>query len=233
MHRLRVVFFAALCGSSLLGAMSGCNRGTPSSEPVKAPAAETPAAETPAAETPKIAAREPEAAPAQQTPPEAPRAAQAQPESAAPGALPAKLGPIHRLSVLDLDGNTVSLAQFAGRPMIIEIWATWCGPCRLNRNTIHKLKSEFPERLLVIGVSLDAPPPGGSAAALVKDFLRSNPPNEREFLASPEFIEFVNQRATSTAIPKTMYVNGKGQVVDLSEGVQGKDWLRGMAKNLK
>jgi hypothetical protein len=30
-----------------------------------------------------------------------------------------------------------------------------------------------------------------------------------------------------------MYVTSKGQVVDLSEGVQGTQWLRGMAKNLK
>jgi thiol-disulfide isomerase/thioredoxin len=142
-------------------------------------------------------------------------------------------GPVHQLTVTDLDGNSVPLSKFAGRPMIIEIWATWCGPCRVNRNTIHRMKSEFPERLLVVGVSVDMPPSGGSAGDLVKKFLQSNEANEHEFLATAEFREFINQRSASNSIPKTLYVNSKGQVADLSEGVQGPQWLRGMAKNLK
>ena len=77
-----------------------------------------------------------------EVPPAAPEggAASASPAPApteAPAA-PVKLGPIHKLTVTDLDGNPVSLAKFAGRPMIIEIWETWCGPCRVNRNNIHK-----------------------------------------------------------------------------------------------
>lgn len=137
------------------------------------------------------------------------------------------LGPVHELTVTDLDGRTVSLAQFAGRPMIVEIWATWCGPCRRNRQLINDLKKEFPERLVVIGVSVD------SKASLVTNFLRSNPANEHEFMATPEFMQLVATRSTSNAIPKTMYVNGRGQIVDVSEGVQGAKWVRAMAKNLK
>ena len=175
------------------------------------------------------------AASAPVTPPAAP--ATEQPAAAAPAppatSVPVKLGPVHQLTVTDLDGNSVPLSKFAGRPMIIEIWATWCGPCRVNRNTIHRMKSEFPERLLVVGVSVDMPPSGGSAADLVKKFLQSNEANEHEFLATAEFREFINQRSASNSIPKTLYVNSKGQVADLSEGVQGPQWLRGMAKNLK
>jgi thiol-disulfide isomerase/thioredoxin len=137
------------------------------------------------------------------------------------------LGPVHALSVTDLEGRSVSLAQFAGRPMIIEIWATWCGPCRRNRQLVHELKKEFPDRLVVIGVSVD------SKASLVTNFLRSNPANEHEFMATPEFMQLVATRSTSNAIPKTMYVNGRGQIVDVSEGVQGAKWVRAMAKNLK
>ena len=175
----------------------------------------------------------PSAAPAPSTPPAAPASTEGAAAQPAASAEPVKLGPIHGLTVTDLDGNAVSLAKFAGRPMIIEIWATWCGPCRVNRNTIHRLKSEFPERLLVVGVSYDTASAGGSAADLVKKFLQSNVANEHEFLATAEFREFINQRSTSNSIPKTLYVNGKGQVVDLSEGVQGAQWVRGMAKNLK
>lgn len=198
--------------------------------PGASPPAGGPAAPTAA----PTAATEPQpAAPAAPVGEPAPLPEPAAAASAEPAAAPVKLGPVHKLTVTGLDGKPVSLAQFAGRPMIIEIWATWCGPCRVNRNTIHKMKSEFPERLLVIGVSYDMAPSGGSTAELVKNFLKSNVANEHEFLATDEFRQFVNTRSTSNSIPKTMYVTSKGQVVDLSEGVQGASWLRGMAKNLK
>lgn len=134
---------------------------------------------------------------------------------------------MHKLTVRDLDGNPVSLAKYAGRPMIIEIWATWCGPCRQNRSTVHSLKSGFPERLAVIGVSMDTGP------QLVKSFLQSNQANEGEYMATDDFNEFVRRMNASGLIPKTMYVDSRGRVADLAEGVQSAKWLQAMAKNLR
>jgi thiol-disulfide isomerase/thioredoxin len=221
------------CGSGASTPSGGAAAPTAAAEPQPAaPAA--PVAESAPAPEPAAPASAPAPSEAPSAAPEGGAAsAEPAPASAEPAAVPVKLGPVHKLTVTGLDGKPVSLAQFAGRPMIIEIWATWCGPCRVNRNTIHKMKSEFPERLLVIGVSYDMAPTGGNTAELVKNFLKSNVANEHEFLASDEFRQFVNTRSTSNSIPKTMYVTSKGQVVDLSEGVQGTQWLRGMAKNLK
>jgi len=222
MQQPRVDIVRAVCASAaclVLATLVACGPGA--STPAGGPAAPTAAAEPqPAAPAAPVGEPAPLPEPAATAPAE-------------PAAAPVKLGPVHKLTVTGLDGEPVSLAQFVGRPMIIEIWATWCGPCRVNRNTIHKMKSEFPERLLVIGVSYDMAPSGGSTAELVKNFLKNNVANEHEFLATDEFRQFVNTRSTSNSIPKTMYVTSKGQVVDLSEGVQGASWLRGMAKNLK
>ena len=152
---------------------------------------------------------------------------------------PAELGPVHRLTVRDLDGKPVSLASFAGRPMIIEIWATWCGPCLANRRTVHAVRPSMPERIQVIGLSMDADMPasaGRSAergADLVRNFLRSNPANDFEGMATQEFNEFIRTINPSNSIPKTLYVDSKGRVADLSEGTQSRQWLAAMAKNLK
>lgn len=168
-----------------------------------------------------VAAAAPAAASAAATPaPEAP--AQAAP-----------LGPVHQIEVLDLDGRPVSLGTLAGRPMIVEIWATWCGPCRKNRETVHRLEPRFPEKLAVVGVSVDAGSAGRSPAETVRAFLKSNPANEFEFLATPAFLEFIKERNPSSSIPKTLYVDSKGRVADLSEGVQSAKWLEAMARNLK
>jgi thiol-disulfide isomerase/thioredoxin len=167
-----------------------------------------------------------------QAPVEAPAPAPAPaPSAAAPADAvptpPAELGPVHKLTVTDLDGNTVSLAKYAGRPMIIEIWATWCGPCRTNRATIHALKGRLPEKLAVVGISMDTGP------ELVKSFLRSNAANEGEYMASADFNSFVRSRNPSGLIPKTMYVTPRGVVADLAEGVQTAEWVQAMAKNLR
>jgi thiol-disulfide isomerase/thioredoxin len=152
---------------------------------------------------------------------------------AAPVTQAAPLGPVHQIEVLDLDGRRVSLGTLAGRPMIIEIWATWCGPCRKNRETVHRLEPRFPEKLAVVGVSVDAGSAGRSPAETVRAFLRSNPANEFEFLATPAFLDFIKERNPSSSIPKTLYVDSKGRVADLSEGVQSAKWLEAMARNLK
>ena len=44
--------------------------------------------------------------------------------------------------LVDLEGRTTSLASHAGRPMLIEVWATWCGPCRKVRSVIKECLSE-------------------------------------------------------------------------------------------
>ena len=151
------------------------------------------------------------------------------PSEAVSGAVetPAVLGPVHQLVVRDLDGNPFPLSKLAGRPMIIEIWATWCGPCRKNRATVHELLPTMPKRLAIVGISVD------TGSNLVKNFLKSNPANEFELMATPEFMEFVSLRNPSPSIPKTMYVDSKGRVADLAEGTQSAKWLAAMAKNLR
>lgn len=166
-------------------------------------------------------------------------AAAATPAAATPAATtpaatkPAELGPVHKLTVTDLDGKPVSLARFAGRPMIIEVWATWCGPCIANRSTVHAVRKSMPARMQVIGLSMDADGARGKGADLVKNFLRSNPANDFEGMASPEFVEFIRTINPSSSIPKTLYVDSKGRVADLSEGTQSAQWLSAMARNLK
>ena len=59
----------------------------------------------------------------------------------------------------DMSGGKVDLAAFAGKPMIINLWATWCGPCRLETPQLVALADKFRDQgLVVIGVSVDDAP---------------------------------------------------------------------------
>jgi thiol-disulfide isomerase/thioredoxin len=54
--------------------------------------------------------------------------------------------PSTNFSLMDVDGNTVSLADYRGKTIILDFWATWCGPCKasfpLMARTIEKYKSD-------------------------------------------------------------------------------------------
>lgn len=67
----------------------------------------------------------------------------------------------------DLDGNEVSSDQFKGKVVVLDFWATWCGPCRQEIPGYVELQKKYAaDGLVVIGVSLDE---GGPA--IVRKFV--------------------------------------------------------------
>src|SRR5690606_20836901 len=58
---------------------------------------------------------------------------------------------------VSLDGDSVALASLAGRPVLLNVWATWCPPCREEMPALQELHDRYDERgLAVVAVSLDA-----------------------------------------------------------------------------
>lgn len=56
-----------------------------------------------------------------------------------------------------LDGDSITLASLQGEPVLLNIWATWCPPCRKEMPDLQALHDRFsPQGLRVVGVSIDA-----------------------------------------------------------------------------
>ncbi len=71
------------------------------------------------------------------------------------------------VAVRTIEGEPTSLAKLRGGPLLVNFWATWCEPCRMELPALSKLDSEYKARgLTVIGVSVDAT----KAASDVKAF---------------------------------------------------------------
>jgi thiol-disulfide isomerase/thioredoxin len=59
----------------------------------------------------------------------------------------------------DLDGHELSTASLRGKVVIVNFWATWCGPCRAEIPDLVALQEKYRDRLQVIGISQDESPP--------------------------------------------------------------------------
>ncbi|MFA5975684.1 MAG: TlpA disulfide reductase family protein [Elusimicrobiota bacterium] len=56
----------------------------------------------------------------------------------------------------DLSGKNVSLADFKGHPVLLDFWATWCGPCRISTPAVQAFYNRHKqEGLVVLGLNMD------------------------------------------------------------------------------
>jgi thiol-disulfide isomerase/thioredoxin len=68
--------------------------------------------------------------------------------------VPATVAPAWKLK--DVNGKSVSFEQFKGKVVVIDFWATWCGPCRMEIPGYVELQKKYAkDGLVVIGVSID------------------------------------------------------------------------------
>lgn len=66
-------------------------------------------------------------------------------------AKPAKLD----FTMKDLDGKEVSLASFKGKVILLNFWATWCGPCKAEIPGFVELQEQYKKDLVIVGYSVD------------------------------------------------------------------------------
>ena len=99
----------------------------------------------------------PEAAPA---PPQAAVAPVASHDTAGggedPGACMANAKPANMdFTMKDLDGKQVSLSSFKGKVVLLNFWATWCGPCKAEIPGFVEIQEKYKDQLVIVGFSVD------------------------------------------------------------------------------
>ena len=107
----------------------------------------------------------------------------------------------------DADGADVRLADFAGKVTVVNLWATWCAPCRIEMPTLAALARTYQARddFAVVTISVDV----DQAVAEARAFIGENPP--LAYYADPKFqlpFEFPGKGA----MPQTIILDRQGQV---------------------
>lgn len=76
--------------------------------------------------------------------------------------------PAPSLEVTTLEGRRVSLASLRGKVVLLNFWATWCGPCRQEIPEFEELQRKYPDKLQVVGMSVDELPAAAVEKVAVK-----------------------------------------------------------------
>ena len=126
-----------------------------------------------------------------------------------------KIGGYLREATLDgLNGKTKKFSDYKGKPLIINVWASWCSPCRAEMGSLERLAGRYNgKELNVIGVSTDDY--RDKAAA----FIKNTEITFENFLDSKLFLE--NMLGANT-IPLTILVDADGRVLEKVRG--SREW---------
>jgi thiol-disulfide isomerase/thioredoxin len=78
------------------------------------------------------------------------------PDTAADALAVGKPAPL-QFTMKDMNGVDVKLASFKGKVILLNFWATWCGPCQEEIPSLVDLQQQYGEQLVILGVSIDDP----------------------------------------------------------------------------
>ncbi|HJV91545.1 MAG TPA: TlpA disulfide reductase family protein [Holophagaceae bacterium] len=114
--------------------------------------------------------------------------------------------PVAAVRFRDVQGRTFSLAQYRGRAVVVDVWATWCPPCRASLPEIARLQKATDGRYAVVAISVDS---GGFADVL--PYFAGNPGLGLTAVV-PDGAGALEPLGRISGIPTTFVVDRQGKV---------------------
>jgi thiol-disulfide isomerase/thioredoxin len=119
----------------------------------------------------------------------------------------------------DVDGREVSSEQFKGKVVVVDFWATWCGPCRMEIPGYVALQKKYGrDKLAIIGMSVDQQGP-----AVVKKFIAANKVDYQIVMADEAVQQAFTGGAGIDAIPTTFIIDAQGNIRDRKVGAESTE----------
>jgi thiol-disulfide isomerase/thioredoxin len=134
---------------------------------------------------------------------------------AVPALAVAPSGPAPKFQLDSIGGKVVNLDQFKGQVVMINFWASWCGPCRTEMPILEKLHAKYkPMGFTMVGINVEPDP------KLAVDWLKSTPVSFPILLDTKSEVSKLYQVA---GMPSTVIVDRKGNLRWLHRGYKPGD----------
>ena len=123
-------------------------------------------------------------------------------------------GPLFAATLNDLDDKPVALERYKGKPLIVNFWARWCGPCRAEIPELIKFRNAHKGKIEVIGIGIE------DQADAAREFARANNMDYPVLVAGDQGIPLMQALGnTRGGLPYTLFIDARGQVVGSKLGL--------------
>lgn len=122
------------------------------------------------------------------------------------------------LAFLDAQGNPMTMADLAGKKLLVNFWATWCAPCREEMPALDALEERYgSDEFEVVAISLDMGSDGPTAAQLFLDEIGAD---NLALYADPSYEVFQRLRneAVTVGLPATLLLDEEGCELAVLQG---------------
>ncbi|MFQ5400565.1 MAG: TlpA family protein disulfide reductase [Anaerolineae bacterium] len=134
---------------------------------------------------------------------------------------PLAVGDVARdFTLSDLDGNSYTLSELRGRPVIVNFWATWCAPCRVEMPELQAAFEQYQDQGLLILALDQAEPP-----EVVRDFFYDE--------MGLTFTPLLDEQGSTAELysvfnfPSSFFINPEGTITAIHRGLMVREQLDG------
>jgi thiol-disulfide isomerase/thioredoxin len=121
------------------------------------------------------------------------------------------------ITLADLDGKPTKLASFAGRPLMVNFWATWCAPCRREIPLLNKIRMQRKsQNAEIVGVAVDFRDD-------VLQYVKSTPISYPLLMGEEDGLAAAEAFGMGMAFPFSVFVDSKHRILTIKVGELHED----------
>jgi thiol-disulfide isomerase/thioredoxin len=117
------------------------------------------------------------------------------------------------LDLRDLQGAKHALADYRGKPVVLNFWATWCVPCAAEMPLLSEMQNRYKDKVLFIAASVDDEDVKPEIAAFIKKHK-----GDALTVMTGATLDSLHDFALAPAMPGTVFIDAEGNIVDSVSG---------------
>ena len=133
--------------------------------------------------------------------------------------------PLPEVTVKNLAGQEIAISSFRTKPLVLDLWASWCQPCMTQMSRLAVLKKEFGDKVIIGEVNR------GESAEVVKKYMNQiNGSQELMFFFDAN--DLLYQAIRGFLMPETLFVDKEGNVIYHTRGMRDSIDMRRRIEDL-